>query len=77
MPFRTALGETVTVKAVLYILDTVDPNGATGRREPIDPRDKITLQSGIVGSPISGPKGEGDLIDPSSGRSFFTVVGLG
>lgn len=76
-PFRTALGETVTVKALLYILEPVTANGTTGRREPIDPRDKITLPSGIVGAPIEGVPGDGNAVDPETGASYFHAVGLG
>lgn len=46
---RTLAGETITTKACLSFLRPLTPNGATGRREPIDPRDRITLPSGYTG----------------------------
>ena len=72
--FRNALGETVTVKAVINILQPVAANGAANREEPIDLRDKITLPNGTVGSPIMGASG---LVDPSTGVPYSYSVGLG
>jgi len=72
--FRTAKSEVVTVKAVIHILQPVAANGAANREEPIDPRDKITLPNGTVGSPIMGASG---LVDPSTGLPYSFSVGLG
>jgi hypothetical protein len=46
---RDATKEEVTVRACVCIFDPIPPNGAPGRREPIDPRDRITLESGYTG----------------------------
>lgn len=52
---RTATGETITTQACVLLLGTVAPNGAAGRREPIDPRDRITLPSGYTGPIVENP----------------------
>lgn len=46
---RTRDGEVIATRACILLLGTVAPNGTTGRREPIDPRDKLTLPSGYTG----------------------------
>jgi hypothetical protein len=43
-------GRTVQVEATLTFLAVVPPNGAAGRDEPIDPKDRFILPGGIVGS---------------------------
>ena len=73
-PFRTALGEVILAKAVIYVLEPVESNGATGREEPFDPRDKITLPNGTVGAPIMGASG---VVDPQTGVPYLYTVGLG
>ena len=72
--FRTALGEVIAVKAVIHILQPIAANGASGREEPIDPRDEITLPNGTVGAPIMGA---GGFVDPSTGRPYLYTIGLG
>lgn len=42
-------GRDVLQKAVITFLEPITANGATDRREPIDPRDKIVLQDGTTG----------------------------
>lgn len=74
VPFRTAEGETIAVKAVVHILETVEANGASDRKEPIDPRDRITLPDGTVGAPIMGAEG---VVDPSTGKPYMYTVALG
>ena len=73
-PFRTAQGVTITVKAMIYILQPISANGASGRHEPVDPRDKITLPDGTVGAPIQG---SGGLLDPTTSYPYFHTVALG
>jgi hypothetical protein len=76
VPFRTALGETVEVKAIVTILQPVTANGASGREEPIDPRDQITLPNGTIGAPIVATPEPG-LVDPSTSVPYFHRVALG
>lgn len=58
-------------------LDQLHPelteDGATGRREPIDPRDKLTLPDGTTG-PILDTEG---LMNPKTNSPFFLQVFLG
>lgn len=73
-PWRTAKGEVVSVKAIIYILEAVAANGATGREEPIDARDQFTLANGTIGAPIEGAGGP---VDPLTSHPFFYTVALG
>jgi hypothetical protein len=70
---RTPTGETITTRACVSFLQPVPPNGATGRREPIDPRDRITLPSGLTGPLVENP---GAMVDPSTGRPYISVFWL-
>jgi hypothetical protein len=45
---RLPTGEEASSHTKLTILQPVTANGATGRREPIDGRDKFTLSNGTV-----------------------------
>lgn len=67
-------GEQITVGATLTVIGDIQPNGATGRREPIDPRDRITLPDGFTGPVISSPN---SVIDPSTNRGFIHEIMLG
>ena len=71
--FRSAAGETLTVKAVIYIHRPIAANGSDDREEPLDPRDRITLPRGTVGTPIQGA---GGFVDPSTGKPYMYTVGL-
>ena len=74
VPLRTPLGEIIEVRAIAFILQPVTSNGAAGRAEPIDPRDRVTLSDGTRGPAIKGADG---LVDPSTGRPYFHTVGIG
>lgn len=55
-------------------LGTVEPNGAAGRKEPVDPRDLLTLPGDTVpGHILEVP---GVLLDPETGLPFVNVVWL-
>jgi hypothetical protein len=69
-----AEGQLVTVVASLTILEPVTPNGAAGRDEPIDPRDRITLPDGTTGPILTGP---GSVWDPGQARPFLNEIQLG
>lgn len=66
--------QTVTIAATITFIGDVLPNGAAGRREPIDPRDIITLPDGFTGPIIDSPN---SVIDPVTGRGFIQEVMLG
>lgn len=70
----TITGTLITVIATLTIVGDVAPNGATGRNEPIDPRDRITLPGGITGPIIGVPNA---VVDPGTGRGFIHEITLG
>lgn len=64
----------VMVFATLDFLGDVQPNGAPGRREPIDPFDKIVLPNGSTGPIVSTPDG---VMNPGTNRGFKQSVMLG
>lgn len=70
----TAAGQAITVMSTLTILEAVPENGTAGRKEPIDPRDKITTPSGFVGRVIDTP---GSVVDPGTGKGFIQSIMLG
>jgi hypothetical protein len=69
---RTKQGDTIVVGATVIIPRPLTAQGATGRKEPIDPRDRITLPNGYT-APIVTTDG---LIDSGTGLPYFLVVGL-
>lgn len=70
----TASGQLVTVVATVTCLESISPNGASGRQEPIDPRDRITLPNGATGPIVNVPDA---VLDPLTNRPFFNVIYLG
>lgn len=70
----TGSGRVVTAMATLTFLDPVPANGASGRREPIDPRDRFTLPNGFTGYVIETP---GSVINPETGQGFIQEIMLG
>jgi hypothetical protein len=70
---RGASEEQVRAKAKLTFLEPIAANGATGRREPIDPRDRLTLANGYIG-PILRVSG---LEDPTTTRPYLLEVWIG
>jgi hypothetical protein len=66
-------GELITARATLSFLGPVEPNGAEGRHEPIDPRDVFWLPSGLTG-PIEDVSGV--MIDPDTGLPFLSTFAL-
>lgn len=61
------------LRSVITIPRPVAANGAANRKEPIDPRDQITLPNGYTG-PIVNVEG---VIDPLTGKPYMFVIGLG
>ena len=70
---RLSDGRLIKAKAKLTFLEVIPPNGAKGRSEPIDLRDKLVLADGTTG-PILDIQG---LRDPGKGRPFLLEVWLG
>lgn len=70
---ETKSGRAVMTRAKVTILQTIAPNGAAGRDEPIDSRDKIILSDGTSG-PIVDIVG---MTDPSTTRPYFVEVWIG
>lgn len=70
----TAAGQAITVMSTLTILEAIPADGTAGRKEPIDPRDRITTPSGFVGRVIDTP---GSVVDPGTGKGFIQSIMLG
>jgi hypothetical protein len=65
--------EEILQRAMVTFLRPIAPNGAAERREPIDPRDKITLPNGYTG-PIKNVEGLETTLPNSP---YFVEVTLG
>jgi hypothetical protein len=71
----TTEGSSETVQAVVVtFLDPFVANGAEGRQEPVDPRDRVTLPDGTV-APIVEVRGA--AVDPTTNQPFMIEVVLG
>lgn len=70
---RAPNGREVMQRAAIVFVGPVEANGAAGRQEPIDPRDKLTLPDGTTG-PILGVDG---LTDPKTNAPYMYEVALG
>jgi hypothetical protein len=69
----TNAGQTVTTRASIQFLEAIEPNGAIGRVEPIDPRDRITLPDGTSGPIVD----IGGFIDGQTNRPYTSEVWIG
>jgi hypothetical protein len=74
---RLATGEEISTKACVSFLTPVEANGAADRREPIDPRDRITIRPGtpteVTGVIVDNP---GAQLDPSTGAPYINSMWL-
>lgn len=70
---RLSNGQEIIQKAQVTIPRSIANTTAEGRRNPIDPRDKIVFSSGFTG-PILNVEG---IIDPSTHNPYMLVVILG
>jgi hypothetical protein len=70
---RTSTGQEKAARAKVLFLTPIAANGASGRTEPIDPRDEITLPDGTTG-PILSIEG---TVDPDTSRPFAAEVWIG
>jgi hypothetical protein len=67
---KTEAGELVMTVATVTFLDVIAPNGASGRTEPIDVRDKIVLPDGTTGPIARG----GGFMDAITGRPLLNEI---
>lgn len=70
---RNESGQLVMLRALVILVQPLTANGAANRREPIDPRDKITLPDGSTG-PIVGSAG---IIDSGTNKPYFHEIWIG
>lgn len=70
---RLSTGETIKTQACISFLELPAANGASGRREPLDPRDRLTLPSGKTGPIVDN---QGAALNPSTGLPFILSVWL-
>jgi hypothetical protein len=71
----TSEGGTETVQAVVVtFVDPFDAQGADGRQEPVDTRDRITLPNGRTARIIEV---RGAAIDPTTNLPYMVEVVLG
>lgn len=71
--FNTDGGDVVASRARISFVGAVEPNGAEGRDEPIDSRDRLTLPGGITG-PLLDVAG---TTDPTTGSPFSLTAWIG
>lgn len=70
---QSSTGRVIQSQALVTIIGPVVANGAAGRLEPIDPRDKIVLPNGQTG-PIIDIEG---IVDPDTNRPYMFQVWIG
>lgn len=70
---RNAQGEEVMSTHVVTFLRPIADNGATGRQEPVDPRDRITLPDGTKSNILSVEA----FVDKDTGAGYLHEVYLG
>jgi hypothetical protein len=70
---RKADGEQVLSTHVVTFLRPIKKNGAAGRQEPIDPRDRITLPDGTTSNILS----VNAFVDKDTGAGYLHEVYLG
>lgn len=73
----SATGKVIYIMATLTVVGDLAANGTSTsppRREPIDPRDIITLPDGATGPIVDSPD---SVTDPVTGRGFIQQVMLG
>lgn len=73
-PHAGSDGQVPTTRARVSFVEAIPANGAAGRHaEPLDPRDIITLPSGLAGRILQVPIG---TLDPSTGLPYASTVWL-
>jgi hypothetical protein len=66
-------GIELPIRARVYILTPIAPEGTTGRREPIDERDIFTIP-GVPNARVIGTPG---IQDPKTNQPYFCEVVIG
>lgn len=71
---RNPRGQAVKLRAIVTFLEPPEPVGVPGRREPIDPRDRIILPDGSTGQIVDIKAG---LTNPDTEQPFAVQVSIG
>lgn len=66
-------GRTIELRSILTFLQPIPANGASGRQEPIDTRDKFIEPDGSYGEIVD----IGGLVDRSTGHGYYHKVWIG
>jgi hypothetical protein len=66
-------GREVRSEHTITLLRPIPSNGAAGREEPIDPRDKFTIPDGTTGIVAAVET----LVNPNTGAGYYQIVSLG
>lgn len=72
---RRSDGQEILSQHTLLVLEVVKPNGAAGRQEPFDTRDRFTLPDGSTG-PVVEIVGMTDA-GSATGARYFSEILLG
>jgi hypothetical protein len=69
-------GEEIVARTYIAFLEPIAPRtpSVSGRHDPLDERDQLTLPDGRSGPIVDT---DGGLVDPSTGRTYFHQVWLG
>lgn len=62
------------VIATVVLLQPLPPNGAPGRQEPVDPRDRFTLHDGTVAKAVEW---RGAMVNEGTGLPYMSQLRLG
>jgi len=72
-PRLTSAGEEIFIVGYVCFVRPLPPNGATGRVEPVDRRDRIVLPDGSSGPIVD----VNSFLDPATGRGYITEIWIG
>ncbi len=70
---KTPTGNQIETRPTFLILEPIADNGASTRREPIDPRDRFTLPDGSKAFAVD----VAFIVDPSTGDPYAYEITLG
>lgn len=70
---QSSTGKVIQSQALITIIGPITANGASGRVEPIDSRDKIVLPDGTTG-PIIDVEG---IVDPITNKPYMYQIWIG
>ena len=72
MSIRAINGEQVMTRVQITFLHPIAPNGASGRVEPIDPRDRIVLPDGSTGGIVLTQ----GMVNPATSGPYLLQVSI-